>query len=200
MTRRGVIFRRIGIVLMLALVLEIIAYLVIQRADESKSALPVLAQVPAFQLTSQDGKEFTKGNLLDKVSVVDFVFTRCQGPCPIMSGYMEELYKLYSSSDKIQFVSISVDPDYDSVGVLQEYAAAHGVTDDRWKFLTGSIDSIKTLCRYGFMLSVDDLPGSHSTKFVLVDNKGDIRGYYDGTEKASIAILKTNINELAKKL
>ncbi|HKK21906.1 MAG TPA: SCO family protein [candidate division Zixibacteria bacterium] len=200
MTRRAILFRRIGIILTVALILEVGAYIVIKRADDSRSTLPVLGKVPSFALQSQDGKPFDRNNLLNKINVVDFIFTRCQGPCPIMSDHMTDLYKLYANSDKVQFVSISVDPDYDSIGVLQDYAVSHGVTDGRWKFLTGPLDSIKALSENGFMLAADDLPASHSTKFVLVDGSGDIRAYYDGTEQASMNILKTNINELVKQL
>ena len=176
------------------------AYLVIDKADQSRSQLPVLGTVPEFNFINYDGKEFDRNDLNDKISVVDFIFTRCKGPCPTMSGYMEELYKKYENSDVVQFVSISVDPDYDSLNVLMQYADDHGVTDDRWKFLHSDIESVKNLCEGGFMLAADDLPGAHSTKFVLVDRQGQIRGYYSGTDEASIKILTTNINSLIKEL
>ncbi len=176
------------------------AYLVILRAEQSRAALPVLGAVPEFELTAQDGRTFTRQDLHGKINVMDFIFTRCQGPCPIMSGYMTELYNLYQSTDEVRFVSISVDPDYDSIGVLQAYARQHGVTDGRWTFLTGSMDRIKSLSEQGFMLAADELPAGHSTRFILVDGEGSIRGYYDGTDQASINILKSNIAQLVKQL
>ena len=178
------------------LVLGLTATFVIIEARNSLVELPVLSTVPNFELLERNGAAFGSTDLQGKISVVDFIFTNCQGPCPVMADNMTELYRAFAGSDKVQFVSISVDPERDSLIVLQEYALRHGVTDNRWVFLRGDLETIKWLSESGFMLAADELPGMHSIKFVLVDNKGQIRGYYSGTDNASVNILKTHIQEL----
>jgi protein SCO1/2 len=111
---------------------------------------------------------------------------------------MAELYKTYAESDKVQFVSISVDPQNDSLAVLQDYAKKFGVTDSRWSFLHAPLDSVKQLSEKGFLLS-GELPGMHSTKFVLIDDQARVRGYFNYEDGMSIKVLKTQIRQLALK-
>jgi len=177
-------------------ILAVMALLVINQARRSRAEIPILAQLPEFTFIQQNGQPFELINMKGKISVVDFIFTRCKGPCPIMATKMGELYNLYSGSEKVQFVSISVDPDNDSLPVLRDYAARQGVTDNRWVFLRAPIDSVINLSENGFKIAADDLPGGHTTRFILVDSKGRIRGYYDGLDNASLEIMKTHIRRL----
>jgi len=184
----------------IVLVLGITATFVIIEAQNSRSDLPVLGVVPDFKLTASTGLDFGSKEMKGNICVVDFFFTSCEGPCPIMADQMSTLYKALAGSGKIQFISISVDPDRDRLQVLQEYARRQNVTDDRWVFLRGDKTEIKWLSEDVFKLAADDLPATHSTKFVLVDDQGQIRGYYSGTDQTSINILKTHIRELAQNL
>ena len=68
------------------------------------------------------------------------------------------------------------------------------------KFLTGEIDSIKTISQDGFLLFADDLPIGHSIKFVLIDDKKRIRKYYNGMDLSEIKILKKDIKKLSTHL
>jgi len=185
--------------LVLALLLLGSAMLMPWTQDEGGS-LPVLDSLPEFEFTESSGRPFGRADLLGRVSVVDFIFTRCKGPCPIMAGNMVQLYQHFESDNTVQFVSITVEPDYDSLDVLREYAAAQGVTDDRWKFLWAPIDQVVALCELGFMLAADDLPGGHTTRFVLVDDSARIRGYYGGIESAETMQLEHDIKKLASNL
>lgn len=178
--------------------LAIGAYLVIQQAETSRANLPVLNSLPEFEFVRQDGEPFGTEDMFGKISVVDFIFTRCKGPCPIMGGHMLQLYELFKETDDVRFVSITVDPSYDSLVVLKAYADSLGVTDSRWQFLWAPIDSVVWLSEKGFLLAAEDLPGSHTTKWALVDQNANIRGYYSGTDPASIEILKTHIVQLVR--
>jgi protein SCO1/2 len=88
----------------------------------------------------------------------------------------------------LRLVSFTVDPNRDTSKVLAAYAAEHGATRERWLFLTGDKQMLYDICIKGFKLPVEDDPGTplepitHSTRFVLVDKQGQIRGYYSGTE------------------
>ena len=111
---------------------------------------------------------------------------------------MKELYHDFSKIEEIQFVSITVDPNTDTQLVLKQYAEAQGVDDSRWQFLTSDLEKIKNLKRNGFMLFADQLPQGHAIKFILIDQNGVIRKYFDGTDDASQAILRKDITNLVK--
>ena len=112
----------IPIVAALALILGLGGLLVIRTAEKSRDTLPMLGMVPPFEGVNQDGTPFGLPSLRGKISVVDFIFTNCPGICPAMSGNMADLYNSFASENQIQFVSISVDPDRDTLAALQEYA------------------------------------------------------------------------------
>ena len=113
---------------------------------------------------------------------------------------MRTLYNQYKLHSDLQFLSITVDPDYDTQEVLKLYADANGVYDMRWKFLRSNMEKIKTLSSDGFLFMADNLPAGHSVKFVLIDENGNIRQYYNGTDDASISILRKHINLSLKTL
>ncbi|MEP0828448.1 MAG: SCO family protein [bacterium] len=181
-------------------VLAAVAMFVVDQARKSREQIPVLGQLPEFQFTEQSGAPFGLQDMKGKLNVVDFIFTHCKGPCPIMASKMSSLYKAFEGSNKVQLISISVDPERDSLPVLREYAERQGVTDNRWVFLRAPIEQVVDLSENGFMLAAEDLPGNHTTKFVLVDERGQIRGYFDGLSDASINILKGQISQLAREL
>ena len=159
-------------------------------------------QVPPFQLTNQDGKPFGSSDLAGKIWIADFVFTSCPGPCPIISNRMSELQKPLEKTD-VHLVSFTVDPQTDTPAVLRNYAEKLNAKPDRWDFLTGSKPAIYDLCQKGFKLAVAD--GSensgmpiHSTRMVLVDRRGQIRGYYDALSADGITKILADANHLMR--
>ncbi len=179
------------------LVTSFVAFVVTSHAESSREKIPELYQVPQFSFVERSGQPFGLDNLKGKISVVDFFFTSCQGPCPLMNAQMAQLYALYAPSDKVQLVSFTVDPENDTLQKLREYAPRFGVIDNRWLFVRGPIAEISHLCEEGFKVS-GDLPGLHTTKLILVDPQGIIRGYYDYDSEASLKLLKSNIRTLAR--
>ncbi|MFZ5981199.1 MAG: SCO family protein [Candidatus Zixiibacteriota bacterium] len=179
--------------------LGLLAALVVSQAEKSQSQITVWGSLPEFSFTAaHNGEPFGLEQMKGKITVVNFIFTRCRSVCPILMPNFAELYKLYENSDKIQLVSITVDPEFDSLAVLNEYARLYGVDDDRWVFLWAPLDDIRELCEQGFMLPADDLPGGHSSKFTLVDANGDIRSYHEGLDQDGMILLKQNIRQLAR--
>ena len=170
---------------------------VIQKANSSYD-IPILKPVPEFSFINQDGDPFTEKDLNNKITILDFIFTSCAGPCPIMTHNMTGLYRSFSQVEEVQFVSITVDPDVDTQDILKQYAKINGVNDDRWQFITSNIEAIKDLKKNGFMLYAEELPRGHAIKFVLIDQNGQIRKYFDGTEEASMAVLMKDITNLVK--
>lgn len=181
------------------IILALMAALIVDRANKSRSEIPIWGEVPDFQfIAAHNEQPFGREQLNGKLTVLSFGFSRCKGPCPIMMPNMATLYHKYKGSDKIQFVLVSVDPDRDSLSVLRDYAKSFGVDDDKWVFLWAPKDEVAKLSEDGFMLAAEDLPGGHSTKFVLIDDKGQIRYYIDGTDANSLIPLEEKIEILAR--
>lgn len=184
--------------LFMVVLLAVGGALVIDQANQSRASMPKLWQVPTFEFVDQNGKAFGAEDLKGKINVVDFIFTSCRDVCPVMTARMADLYRLYADYDFVRFVSISVDPQRDSLAVLREYAASLGVADKRWVFLRAPIEEVVRLMEEVFKLPADDLPEGHSSKFILVDQNGFIRSYYDSFDDRAIETLENNIRELAR--
>src|SRR3954470_18405183 len=158
--------------------------------------------VPAFQFTNQNGQPFGSAQLEDKIWIADFVYSTCPGPCPMISDRMSELQKPLEKSD-VHLISFSVDPEKDTPAVLRSYAEKLQAQSGRWDFLTGPKSAIYKLSHDGFKLGVSDgsdgqgLP-VHSTRMILVDRHGQIRGYYDATEPDAITKLVADTNHLLR--
>ena len=158
--------------------------------------------VPTFQLVNQDGQPFGSAQLLGKIWIADFIFTACPGPCPMVSSRMSELQKPLEKTD-VHLVSFSVDPAKDTPQVLRTYAERLQAEPGRWDFLTGPQSTIYNLSRNGFKLAVSD--GSdekgipvHSTRMILVDRHGVIRGYYDAAEADAVTKLVADTTHLLR--
>jgi len=152
----------------------------------------VLGQLPSFTLTADDGRPFGSAELAGRPYVANFIFTRCPTICPKLTAAMARLQQRYDEAevDDVRLVSISVDPDYDTPERLHEYARAHGADFERWTLLTGDSAEIRRLVIEGFRTPLGEpdpdrnlVEIAHSTRFVLVDGSGRVRGYYDNDEQ-----------------
>lgn len=173
-----------------------------------RAEMPVLGKVPDFALTERDGQTVRLSDLQERVWVVDFIFTSCPGPCPRMTSQMRRLQDDFAGKKDIRLVSVTVDPETDTPAVLSKYASAFGAHRERWLFLTGPRDAIRALATNGLHLAVQDNQGPdrdpeagliiHSTRFVLIDRKGRIRGYYDSADDDSMRRLRAGMGVLLK--
>jgi protein SCO1/2 len=167
----------------------------------SNRPLPAYGNVPNFDLVNQDAQSFGSSQLAGKIWIADFIFTTCRGPCPIISTRMSELQKPLEKSD-VRFVSFSVDPEKDTPPVLRAYADKLRQEPFRWDFLTGSVDAIASISRDGFKLGISEgepeTAPIHSTRFVLVDRRGAIRGYYDALAPNGVTKLLADTNHLLR--
>ena len=163
--------------------------------------LGVFGDVPPFDLVAQDGQPFHSQSLAGKIWVADFIYTTCPGPCPRMTSHMREVQdavlKIPGVRTNVSFVSFTVDPANDTPPVLAAYAKMHGAAPI-WYFLTGPPATLETLDRDAFKLGNVDGKLEHSTRFVLVDGQGRIRGYYDTSESSAIPKLISDIYALAR--
>jgi protein SCO1/2 len=158
--------------------------------------------VPDFQLVNQNGRSFGSAQLIGKIWVADFIFTTCPGPCPMISTRMSELQKPLEKTD-VHLVSFTVDPIKDTPEVLRGYAEKLRAQSGRWDFLTGDQSVIYHLSREGFKLAVSDGSAEagvpvHSTRMVLVDRHGEIRGYYEATDADAVTKLLADTSHLLR--
>lgn len=160
--------------------------------------LPVFGHVPGFRLTSQTGEPFDRTALDGKIWAADFIFTHCSGPCLRLSAQMRRVQTAVMEFPDVRLISFSVDPQRDTPSVLAEYAMRYRAQPGRWFFLTGDQKTLDALDRRAFMLGNVDGSLEHSTRFVLVDRKGRIRGYYGTSEDDPTMHLIADIRRLAR--
>lgn len=160
------------------------------------SKLPDYGQVPSFTMTDSQGRAFHRAALAGKVWIADFIYTNCPAECPVMTAQMHKLAKRVAGKEDVRLVSISVDPAHDSPPVLNAFARRFGGPTNQWIFLTGSPATVHLIAYQTF--HVGDVIGKieHSTKFVLVDKKGDIRGYYSSFYQDDLAQLLKDVEAL----
>lgn len=197
-------------VLATAVLFLIVSYVHSRRVKPSASlpaTLPVLGEVPDFTLTAHTGQPLALNNLRGKVWITNFFFTTCRSICPIMQDNMTEVQKAFASNSMVQIVSFTVDPEHDTVEVLNQYAHKKGAIPGKWLFVTGEKKAIYRLARHGFKLAAEDIPEQlegtthdfiHSDKLVLVDTQGGIRGYYSGLDTEQVRQLITDTQHLLR--
>lgn len=180
--------------------LSILALILLSFGCRREPDLMSFGPVPEFSLVDQNGRTASLKDLAGKVWVADFIFTNCAGTCPSMTTNMRKLQKVLP--DEIRMVSFSVDPARDTPSVLAQYAKHYAADEQRWVFLTGTREALYDLSIKGFKLAIDDTIGTeaepitHSTRFVLVDRHGQIRGYYSGTEDEGLKQLSEDAKGL----
>ena len=175
------------------------ALVVLCGCGSSSSPLPSLGLVPDFTLTDQSDHEFKSADALKhKVWIGDFVFTHCPGPCPMMTSMLRKIQDALGDDPDIRLVSFTVDPARDTPEVLDAYARQFKAREGFWFFLTGSQDALNQLSRHAFKLGDVDGNLEHSTKFVLVDKFGRLRGYYSTQSVEIVPQLVADAKSLEK--
>ena len=175
--------------------------------EKPLEGLKVYGTVPKFSLIERRGQKISLSDLEDKIWVANFIYTSCHDTCPIQSAQMQLIQDEFTHEKNLQLVSITVDPDRDTPKVLTEYAKRFGASPDRWLFLTGEREQLYRLAQEGFRLSAvpvsrDGVASSiiaHSSRFVLVDRKAHIRGYYHGTNIDALVRLRRDLQKLLNK-
>lgn len=161
----------------------------------------VYHQVPDFSFTDQNGDTVTRAMMLGKVTVVDFFFTTCQSICIDMTRNLKRVQETFIQDRDVLILSHTVDPETDTVGQLRMYGIDNDVNPKMWRLLTGDKKKLYDQARYGYFITAlqgDGGPNDfiHSEKLVLLDKEGLIRGYYDGTNDASVDQMTEDIKTL----
>jgi protein SCO1/2 len=175
----------------LAISIAIVAYR--HRGAQASAPLPVLTHLEPFHLIDQRGRAVTTHDLEGKVFVADFIFTGCQAACPMLTSKMRSLQQHLEARERatgkempVRLVSFSVDPEVDTPEKLTAYAAKWGADERRWMFLTGSLTEVNRAVTRGMKIAFEKggaetsaFDVMHGERFVLVDGKSNVRGYFD---------------------
>jgi protein SCO1/2 len=163
----------------------------------------VYHKIANFQFVDQDSAIITNDTFKDQIYVSDFFFTSCRTICPIMKTQMLRVYEATVDIPDVKLLSHSIDPEYDTVALLHDFANRLGVSSDRWHFVTGVKDSIYKIAQTSyFATAMEDKSEPdgfiHSGAFLLVDKEQRLRGKYDGTKEEDVNRLLVDIKRLRK--
>jgi cytochrome oxidase Cu insertion factor (SCO1/SenC/PrrC family) len=164
----------------------------------------VFGDVAPFAFTEAHGQTIRREDLLGEPWIASSIFTRCTGPCPMVTSTMKKLAARLAGS-RTKLVTFSVDPEYDTPEVLEHYAHDAGADPKRWLFLTGKTDAIDAFIRASFVSPVErDARAaigehvSHSTRIVVVDKLGRVRGQYSGETDADVDAIVARVQFLER--
>ncbi len=169
--------------------------------------LPDEGTVPPFTLVDERGQVFTEEAMRGKISIVSFIFTRCDTICPVTAMKLERIQeKTFDRGREIKLVSFSVDPKYDTPDKLAAFARMYRADPERWRFVTGDHDAVYKLVEGPFMISMMRMPDkpsgvpdiAHQGIFLLVDKALHIRGIYDSDDMHRLDELMSDARYLAR--
>lgn len=156
-----------------------------------------------FSFVDQDSSLVTNETFAEKIYVADFFFTSCRTICPLMKTQMLRVYDSIQNNSDVLILSHTIDPEYDTVALLRDFAKRLGVKSDKWHFVTGAPDSIYDIAQTSYfataMVDKTEPDGFiHSGAFLLIDKERRIRGKYDGTVEEDVNRLLADIRRLQK--
>jgi protein SCO1/2 len=176
-----------------------------EMVDSSISRVGYGHKIGMFSFLDQNGKVFGSEQLEGKIYVAEYFFTTCGTICPLMNAQMTRVQEAFKSNLNVQIISLTVDPEIDTVEQMKRYAEMHNANEKQWHFLTGKKEDLYKLARTSFFIlkpaEVENQgdAGSdfiHTNNFVLVDKDKQIRGYYDGTSEKEVDQLILDIEKL----
>lgn len=160
--------------------------------------------IPFFYFYNQDSVLVKSTDLEGKIWIADFFFTTCSSICPGMTQNMKKLNEnTRDLKDHVQFISFSINPEYDKPHILKKYMKIHEIEASNWVFLTG--DELEThrlgVENFHIHASQDDSTNdgyAHSEAFALVDKEGHVRGVYNVADPKQIDQLEADLRKLIK--
>ncbi len=170
----------------------------------------IFQKIPEFRFLNEDSIFVGNKNFKNKIWIAEFFFTSCPTICPVMNLQLKKLNKETNALNKhIQFLSFTIDPEYDTPSILKDYKKRYGINSENWAFLTGNEAETHSLGINNFLTFAgkdDEAAGgyAHSGSFTLVDKKGIVRGVYEVTNfdlsvnKNEYKRLKQDIFDLLK--
>jgi protein SCO1/2 len=160
-------------------------------------------KIPDFKFLNQDSLWVSQKDMAGKIYVADFFFTTCPTICPKMKTQLLRIYDKFAEDDRVRILSHTIDPEYDGVRVLKDYAKKLNITSPRWNLVTGKKSDIYRLGEKSYMVTAQEDANEeggfvHSGAFILVDQNRHVRGIYDGTKEEDVNHLIEDMTLLLK--
>lgn len=152
--------------------------------------------IPEFELTAHTGGTFGKEIFDDRVTIATFMFTTCP-ICDVMTDFQVNMARQLSGTD-VRFLSVSVDPERDTLEQLNEFAKEKELDLDRWTLARGDIETVRAIVEDGLKFAVGerkpDTPPTemaieHPLKYFLIGPDGRLLEFYGYTDPADRAAL-----------
>jgi protein SCO1/2 len=158
-------------------------------------------KVPNFEFTNQEYQKITQQILVNKVTVVNFIFTSCPTICPKQTKQLQIIQEKTKGLKNYNQLSFTVDPKRDSPEKLKQFGEKYKADFSNWHFLRADHNIVYDLGMNGFYLGMgkDNLAEGgffHSSNIVLVDQNKHIRGMYDSFDKNAVNQLIKDIKFL----
>jgi protein SCO1 len=166
------------------------------------SEIKKLHTIAPFTFVNQYGNPVTNNLFKGKVYLVSFFFTTCPGICPKLTQTMKMVYNNFRKNSKVLLLSHSVTPDIDTPDRLYKYAEKNNILSQQWQLVTGERSEIYTIARKSYFIEeemgLSKLTGQflHTENLVLIDDRGHIRGIYNGTLQAEVPRITEDIKSL----
>ncbi|MFT4568803.1 MAG: protein SCO1/2 [Saprospiraceae bacterium] len=187
--------------------------IVLSACTKNRTPLPIIGdrtlpdgsiekhEIRSWTFQNQLGETISKKSLDGQIYLVDFFFTSCPSICPFVTREMLRIYNHVATYEDVVLASFTIDPKRDSVSVLKTYSDNLDLDPDRWLFLTGDKDLVMDIANEDYFVAAlvaPDAPGGfdHSGKIILVDKKGQIRGFCEGTDSDSVNGMMDMIDQL----
>jgi protein SCO1/2 len=199
----------------LALIFSIAMLIGVVGCSKPEARLPIFGEkevngtdtvyhtIADFKFVDQDSAVVTNETFAGKIYVADFFFTSCRTICPIMKTQMKRAYDSLINDPNVLLLSHSIDPEYDTVALLHDFAERLEVKSSKWHFVTGNVDDIFKIAQTSyFATALEDKSEPdgriHSGAFLLIDKERRIRGKYDGTKDEDVNRMLDDIRKLEK--
>lgn len=167
---------------------------VIPRAENQ---LALGDEVPDFELTDQDGRAVRLSQFRSKVVAVQFVYTRCPLPdvCPRLASHFAYVHRKLGA--KVQLLTITVDPTYDTPTILKDYAKRWRADGDNWRFLTGSESAIQSVGgMFGVVFWPEEGAVTHTSSTAIIGSDGQLKARIEGSTHRPEQLLDLIQNQL----
>lgn len=172
--------------------------LLLSTSLSAQSKLRDFGAAPEFTGVDSNGNTFeSSSKFKDHISIVNFFFTSCEGPCPSLMLKIKKIAE-NTKCQKIQFASISVDPETDTVNALHKYKVSRGLENANWSLLNVEEGKVIDLLNNGYKLGSGGDIINHSTRIVVIDDKNRIRALVAGMDELTIKNVENAIDSLCQ--
>lgn len=146
---------------------------------------------------NQEGDTVSQKDLLGKPYIVEFFYVSCPTICPVVKSRLVSMYE-DERFNKLNFVSFTLAPDFDSVSVLKKYGDDLGISVDRWQLINVPFTQVYDLSKSYLVAAVEERTEDgeieHDGRIVLIDSEGYMRAQCKATQLDELEKFKDQVD------